>query len=186
MSVNPRRALASGEGPGSLAARRSPAPWLRLAALLGLGLGLANLATACDGGSCEEDIRAQVLDARATIEIGDQQLNAEVATTEVERERGWKHRRCALEGLALIAPEDGELSLWGCGLREAVDVHWIRDGQVLGTHGPLEPCAEPCGACPIVEAGAPVDAAIEVPHGALEVRAGDTVTGLAQWLPGAP
>jgi len=146
-----------------------------------------NLATvACDGESCEEDIRAQVLDARAELEIGEQQLSAEVATTEVELERGWKHRRCDLDGLLLIAPDNGELSLWGCGLREAVDVHWIRDDQVLATLSSLEPCAEPCDACPIAGAGEPVDAALEVPHGALEVSPGDVVAGLASWLPGAP
>ncbi len=126
-----------------------------------------------------------MLDRRAALEIGDQQIDAEVAGTQVERERGWKHRRCDREGLLLIAPEDGLLSLWGCGLHEAVDVHWIRDGQVIRSDSALEPCAEPCGGCPLLDPGEPVDAALEVPLGALEVSPGDAVQGLAPWVPGS-
>ncbi|MEZ4385932.1 MAG: DUF192 domain-containing protein [Nannocystaceae bacterium] len=143
------------------------------------------LSAACEGGECEEDIRAQVLDARAALTIGDASLTAEVARTDVERERGWKHRRCALEGLLLVAPDSGELDLWGCGMTTAIDVLWIRDGVVTAIDAGVEPCAEPCGGCPVLGRDSPVDAALEVPAGSLEVEIGAAVRGLAPWLGGA-
>lgn len=151
----------------------------RSAAVLAVSVGLA-----CEGGACEEDIRAQVLDARATLEIGDATLTAEVAQTDVERERGWKHRRCDLEGLVLIAPAGDALDLWGCGMTTALDVLWIKDGAVQRIDG-IEPCPEPCGGCPLVRPDAPVDAALEVPAGSLDVEVGATVDGLTPWLGGA-
>ena len=149
------------------------------------GIFAAFVGLACEGGECEEDIRAQVLDARATLAIGDATLTAEIAQTEVERERGWKHRRCDLEGLVLVAPEGGALELWGCGMTTALDVLWIKDGAVQRIDTGIEPCAEPCGGCPIVGPGGPVDAALEVPAGSLDVEVGAAVIGLAPWLGGA-
>ncbi len=142
-------------------------------------------AIACEGGgACEEDIRAQVLDQEAQLVISEQIVLAEIASTDVERERGWKHRRCDLEALLLVAPSSGELSIWGCGLTRAVDVLWIRNGQVIAIDGPIEPCAEPCDACVLSNAGSPVDAALEVPQGALKVSIGEVVEGLTPWIPG--
>lgn len=152
----------------------------RSAAILAAFVGLA-----CEGGECDEDIRAQVLDARATLTIGDATLTAEVAQTDVERERGWKHRRCDLEGLVLVAPDDGALDLWGCGLTTAVDVLWIKDGAVQAIAAGVEPCPEPCGGCPLVSPDSPVDAALEVPAGSLDVEAGALVGGLEPWLGGS-
>ncbi len=144
------------------------------------------LAIACEGGVCEEDIRAQVIEQEAELMIGEQVVLAEVASTDVERERGWKHRRCDREALLLLAPSDGELAIWGCGLTQAVDVLWIRDGEVIAIDGPIEPCAEPCGSCVLSSAGSPVDAALEVPQGALTASVGETVVGLDPWLPEDP
>jgi len=140
----------------------------------------------CDGDACEEDVRAQVLETRASLVIGAAEVEAEVALHEVERDRGWKHRRCDLEALLLVAPEDAELSLWGCGLRDPIDVLWIREGTIVGVHLSLEPCAEPCGDCPIIAPEGPVDAAIELPSGSLSVDVGASVVGLDPWLPSAP
>ena len=148
------------------------------------------LAIACEGGgACEEDIRAQVIEEEAELMVGEQIVVAEVANTDVERERGWKHRRCDREALLLLAPSDGTLSMWGCGLTEAVDVFWIRDGEVIAIDGAVEPCAEPCGTCAIISVDGeeqPVDAALEVPQGALRASVGEVVVGLDRWLPADP
>lgn len=154
-------------------------------ARLALAVFASISAIACEvGGSCEEDIRAQVLEQRAELVIGEQVVHAEIASTDVERERGWKHRRCDLDALLIVAPSSGELSIWGCGLIEAVDVLWIRDGQVIAIDGPIEPCAEPCGACVLSNAGEAVDAALEVPQGMLKASIGAVVEGLVPWIPG--
>ena len=143
-----------------------------------------------EGQVCEEDIRAQVLDERATIELADATLEVEVARSQVERERGWKHRRCDLEGLLLI-PEmtgdaAGDATIWGCGLTLAVDLYWLRDGEVVALVDDLEPCAEPCAACPIVGEGIVADAVLEVPRGAIAAGVGDPVVGLEGLLVAPP
>lgn len=148
---------------------------------LGLGLGpslaLAALPLAAceDEPVCEEDAKAQVLDERVDVSVAGRELVAELADEAVERERGWKHRVCDREAL-LIVPDapDTALGVWGCGLVEPVDAWFVADGIIVDAVE-LAPCAEPCGACAIVEAG-PVDAVLETPAGALEAAVGDPLS----------
>ena len=148
----------------------------RLAALLVLATATATATPlACEGeGACEEDIRAQVIDERVEITVDGAALLAELADETVERDRGWKHRRCDREALLFVPDAPGEaLPIWGCALVEAVDVVFIADGQAQAVEA-LAPCPEPCDACPIVGEGLPVDAVLELPAGS-GVEVGDAV-----------
>ncbi|NVB42451.1 DUF192 domain-containing protein [Pseudenhygromyxa sp. WMMC2535] len=135
---------------------------------------------ACPGPEpvCEEDIRAQVLDTTAlTIVELELELDAELADEAVERDRGWKHRRCDREALLLIPDlPASELPVWGCALTEAIDVALIRDELVLAVER-LEPCAEPCASCPVIAEGVSVDAVLELPADSVAIAAGQRV----QW-----
>lgn len=149
---------------------------LRAAVVLGGLTGLAGLA-GCEAVTCDEDIRAQVLDQRVTLTIGDEAIEAELADQMVERERGWMHRRCGREGLLLVPMERSALPVWGCGLIDAVDLYFIRAGTVVELTRGLPPCDAPCGECPVVGDEIEVDAVLETPAGALAVDVGAVVRG---------
>ena len=140
-----------------------------LASILALALTSALAGTGCwiEGEpACNEDVRAQVLDETVAVDIGGYAIEAELADEAVERERGWKHRRCGGEGLLLV-PDDppAPLPVWGCGLVDGVDAYFLADGVVVD-HARLEPCAEPCSGCPSAGEGLEVDAVLELPAGA--------------------
>jgi len=143
-----------------------------------VGLGLVVLASCGDDqAGCEEDVRAQVIDERVTLEVGDESLEAELADDAVERERGWMHRRCDREALLLVPDVRGELPVWGCGLVDAVDLHFIRAGEVVEVVRDLLPCGPACGACPLVGEGIEVDAVLETPASELAAEQGAVVRG---------
>lgn len=131
----------------------------------------------CDPqAACEEDIRAQELEERIELEVGGAPVSAELADEDHERERGWKHRRCGLEALALVPEVPGEaLPVWGCGLTEPIDVAFVANGEVVEVERGLATCDEPCGGCPQVGEGIGVDLVLEFPEGALELEVGQTV-----------
>lgn len=144
---------------------------MRAAILLALA---AVVASGCEGeAACEEDIRAQVLDERVEIAVDGATLLAELADEAVERDRGWKHRRCDREALLFVPDAPGELPVWGCGLVEAIDVVFIADGLAVAVEV-LAPCPEPCGGCPVIGEGVLVDAVLELPTGS-GVEVGDRV-----------
>jgi len=132
-------------------------------------LALATLAFAgCTTDACEEDPRAQVLDERVELEVGPLVLDAELADAPSERERGWMHRRCDSEALLLVPDTPRtELPVWGCALTAPLDVAFVAEGSIVAL-AELEPCPEPCGACPRVGASLLVDAVIETPRGDVE------------------
>ncbi|MEX1363276.1 MAG: DUF192 domain-containing protein [Nannocystaceae bacterium] len=147
------------------------------------GLGLFAGATVCLGlgcepATCDEDIRAQVIDERVQLTVGGRTIEAELADELTERERGWMHRRCDREALLLVPDAQGELPIWGCELTSAVDLHLLRDGAVVDVINELAPCEGPCGGCPLVGEGVIVDAVLETPAGTLEVEVGAMVEGL--------
>ena len=135
------------------------------------------LVLGCGTAPCEEDVRAQVIDERVALVVGDTRVEAELADEVVERERGWMHRVCGREALLLVPDAPGELPVWGCGLVEPVDLFWIRDGEVVARDLDLEPCVEPCTGCPIVGEGLVIDAVLESPAGTLTAVTGARVSG---------
>ena len=113
--------------------------------------------------TCEEDIRAQVLDERVEITLEGRMLVAELADDAVERDRGWRHRLCDREALLLVPDQAPEaLGIWGCALSEPLDAVFIAEGEVIAVER-IEPCPEPCSSCPIVGQALEVDAVLELP-----------------------
>ncbi|MFV8749661.1 DUF192 domain-containing protein [Nannocystaceae bacterium ST9] len=143
---------------------------MKLAAALALALAGCEV-----GETCEEDSRAQRLDEHARVLVGELEIVAELADQAHERERGWMHRRCDLDALLLVADEPAsELAIWGCALAVPLDVWFVAEGRVI-EHAELEPCAEPCGACPLLGEGSKVDAVLEAPRGELAIAVGDAI-----------
>ena len=132
-----------------------------------LVLALCSLGGCEDQAICEEDIRAQQLDSRVQVSIGEASVSAELANDANERERGWKHRQCDLEALLLVPDEPSSaLGIWGCALSTPLDAYFIKDGLV-GAVERIEPCPEPCGACPLFGEQLLIDAVLELPAGTL-------------------
>jgi|GEM_PF-1841337 len=116
---------------------------------------------------CIEDIRAQVLDQHIQVEVAGHSLLAELADTAHERELGWKHRVCDRVAILLVPDTPASaMPVWGCALSQAIDAYFVAAGEVIAIER-IEPCAEPCGACPRLGEALEVDAVLEVPAGAL-------------------
>jgi uncharacterized membrane protein (UPF0127 family) len=130
-------------------------------------LGPASLGGCEDPPACVEDARAQVLDERILVTLDGVTVEAELADDPVERERGWMHRRCDREALLLTLPEPGPLPIWGCALSSAIDAVFVADAVIVAIER-VEPCPEPCGACPITGEGLEVAAVLELPAGGAE------------------
>lgn len=155
---------------------------------LALALALAfPLAHGCDDDEgCEEDPRAQVLDERVEVHwSGDPEpLLAELADSTVERERGWKYRRCNREALLLIPEQPGDaLPIWGCGLTQAIDAAFVADGQIVDLTR-IEPCPDPCGTCRSYGETLAVDGVLELPADARALAIGDTLSWFTVEPPG--
>jgi len=120
---------------------------------------------------CEENVGAQTIEQRVEVEVGDASVTAELADDPTERERGWKKRACGREAILLVPDQPGPLPVWGCELVDPIDVVGIRGDSVVFVER-LSPCALPCGGCPTVGDGIPVDGLLEVPANALDVSIG--------------
>ncbi len=158
-----------------------PRAWALSTALLLAALASAG---ACEG-ACEEDIRAQTLEERRLITIAAEgetiEVLVEVARSQTERERGWKHRQCDMEGLALALESPTEAPVWMCEVGVALDLLFVRGGELVAVERAAPPCAAPCDACPRYGEGVTVDAVIELPHGQysdVELAVGGAVSGL--------
>lgn len=135
----------------------------------------AGLAACSEADPCEEQAGAQVLDEDAEVSIGGETILAELADDEVERERGWRKRRCGREGLLLVPDEPAPLPVWGCDLAASVDAFGLRAGQVVYAAS-IAPCPLPCGDCPTHGDAIVIDAVLEVPPRALDVEVGASVS----------
>ncbi len=132
--------------------------------------------TGCQGAApCEENVGAQTLEQRVEVEIGDASVLAELADDTTQRERGWRKRACGREALLLVPDQPEPLPVWGCELVDPLDVLGIRDGRVVFIER-LSPCGPPCGDCPTVGDGIPVNGTLEVLAGALDVDVGAPVS----------
>lgn len=153
------------------AARR----WLAVGAVV----ASAAMVAACsdDVSSCDEDIRAQVLDERVDLSVGDATFAAELADSDTERARGWRHRLCEREAILLVG-DGGPMPIWMCEVPDALDLVFVHEGAVVAVEPAAPPCSPPCDACPRYGEGIDVDAVIEWPAGRFDAAVGDTVRGL--------
>ncbi len=129
---------------------------------------------------CEEDIRAQVLDDTAEIRIAGEPLTVEVATSREQLDRGLRYRSCGEPAMLLMLDTPGELPVWQCEVPIALDMLFIRDGQVVEAVVGAPPCPAPCNSCPTYGDGIEVDAVLEVAASRLapeQVQVGVAVTG---------
>lgn len=125
-----------------------------------------------EDSACEENLGAQVIEERVEVQVGEGVVLAELADDAIERERGWRKRACDQEAILLVPDQTEPLPVWGCELVEPLDVVGIFEDEVVFVHR-LEPCAMPCGGCPLLGEGVVVDAVLEVPAETLDVQRGD-------------
>ena len=130
---------------------------------------------------CEEDIRAQVLDRTSVLRIGETELVVEVAQTSTERSRGLRYRTCGEPAMVLLPEQREPLPVWQCEVPVALDILFIREGEVVDMVAGAPPCEAPCERCPTYGEGVEVDAVLEVAAGRLpshEIAIGTAVDGL--------
>jgi uncharacterized membrane protein (UPF0127 family) len=134
---------------------------------------------ACVDPPCDESTAAQVDLPALGVAIGSWRAVAEVADDATERGRGWRHRRCGRELLALLPAEPeapaAPLPVFGCALTSSLDVAFVRDERVVAI-GALDPCPEPCTVCPLVGEDLPVHMVFEAPSGTFAGRVDDAVS----------
>ena len=136
----------------------------------------------CDepgGASAELDrVPLRVHDVAAE-DVAAEDVAAEVAASEDERREAWVGRRCDLDALLWVPEAVGPVGIELCGVEVAVDLAFLREGEVVATELDAPPCAPPCEACPALgEDGPAVDAVLWLPAGRIDVAVGDSVTGL--------
>lgn len=151
-------------------------------ALLGL---LALLSAACgepEGLPCEEPPGAAAELDRVPLVVGEVEVSAEVALRDEERRSAWAGRRCDLDALLWVPDAVGAVAVELCEVEVAVDLAFLREGEVIAVELERPPCAAPCEACPTygdpTTVGASTDAVLWFPAGQVDVAVGDSVTGL--------
>ena len=117
--------------------------------------------------------------ATATVQIGSERFDVEVARTADQQREGLAHRTRLDQGTGMLFTFDyaAEQQVWMAGVGIALDVAWIRDDQVIDVLT-LDPCTEAeQDRCPRWTSPGDVDALLEVPAGSLtQISAGDPVT----------
>lgn len=148
------------------------------------------LATACGDAEslpCEEPEGAGPELDRVTLQVRTTEVSAEVALGE-DRDAAWAGRRCDLDALVWVPDTVGPAAVTLCEVEVAVDLAFVRQGEVVALALALPPCDSPCEECPTYgETGPAVDAVLWFPAGQVDVAEGDSITGLdAVALPTAP
>ena len=146
-------------------------------------VGLVGLATACGGPEglpCEEEPTEGEMELeRVPLTVRNTEVSAEVAQGEEARRSAWAGRRCDLEALLWVPDVVGPAAVELCEVEVAVDLAFVREGEVVSVDLGRPPCDAPCEACPQYGADGPaVDAVLWFPAGRVDVAVGDSVTGL--------
>ena len=140
------------------------------------------LAAACGGVEslpCEEPPGAAPELDRVPLMIGEVEISTEVALGEDARSSAWAGRRCDLDALLWVPDAVGPAAVELCEVEVAVDLAFVREGEVVALEPERPPCASPCEACPAYgEDGPAVDAVLWLPTGQVDVAVGDSVSGL--------
>jgi uncharacterized membrane protein (UPF0127 family) len=128
---------------------------------------------------CEEPVEASPELDRVPLMVGAAEVSAEVALGEQARRSAWAGRRCDLDALLWVPETVGPAAVELCEVGVAVDLAFVRQGEVVALELERPPCDPPCEACPAHgEDGPAVDAVLWFPAGQVEVAVGDSVTGL--------
>lgn len=128
---------------------------------------------------CEEPDDASPELDRVSLMVRDTEISAELALDQAARDSAWAGRRCDLDAVLWVPERVGPAAVTLCGLEVAVDLAYVRDGEVVAVDLEVPPCREPCDACPAHgDDGPAVDAVLWFPAGRVDVVEGDSVTGL--------
>jgi uncharacterized membrane protein (UPF0127 family) len=104
----------------------------------------------------------------ATVEAGDLTIEAEVADTEVLRERGLGYRDGLNPGTGMlfVYDEPGSRTFWMKGMRFCLDIIWIESGKIVGAAESVCPVPGVSDAdLPRYQSPEPVRYVLEVPAG---------------------
>jgi hypothetical protein len=152
--------------------------WARGAAVVGLVSALCSACGDADGLPCEEPPGAEPELERVPPMVRDTEVSAEVATGEA-RSSAWAGRRCDLDALLWVPDAVGPAAVTLCRVEVAVDLAFVRQGEVVALAPAQPPCDAPCSECPTHgQDGPTVDAVLWFPAGRVDVAEGDSVTGL--------
>lgn len=128
---------------------------------------------------CEERDDEAVELPRVPLVVAGEEISAEVADTESERATAWAGRTCELGGLVWVPEAVGPAAVTLCEVEIAVDLAFVRDGEVVALELDQAPCSSECEQCPRHGVGGPaVDAVVWLPAGEVEVAVGDAIEGL--------
>lgn len=109
----------------------------------------------------------------ATIRIGNETIEAEVADTSQLRSRGLGYRDGLRDGTGMLFVYDNaaEHSFWMKGMRFCLDIIWIEDAQIRGAAESVCPVeGVPDADLPRYRAPEPVRFVLEVPAGWMQVH----------------
>jgi uncharacterized membrane protein (UPF0127 family) len=104
----------------------------------------------------------------ATVHVGDEIVQAEIADTGPLQTRGLGYRDGLLPGTGMIFLFDDQAprSFWMKGMRFCLDIIWITDGQIVGAAENACPMPDvPDSDLPRYRSEVPVDVVLEVPAG---------------------
>jgi uncharacterized membrane protein (UPF0127 family) len=139
------------------------------------------LAAACGDAEslpCEEPAGASPELDRVPLSVRDTEVSAEVAVGPA-RDSAWAGRRCDLDALLWVPERVGPAAITLCEVEVAVDLAFVRQGEVVALERERPPCSAPCDECPAHgEDGPAVDAVLWFPAGQVDVADGDSITGL--------
>lgn len=156
---------------GRVGACERAVPGLVLAFALGCG--------GPEGLPCEEPTDGTPELERVSLMVRNTEVSAEVAMGEAARSSAWAGRRCDLEALLWVPDAVGLAAVELCEVEVAVDLAFVREGEVVAVELARPPCDAPCEACPAYGEDEPaVDAVLWFPAGQVDVAPGDSVTGL--------
>lgn len=149
------------------------------------GLGVVvvfALAAACGDAEllpCEEPAGASAELDRVPLRVRNTEVSAEVALGQAARDSAWAGRRCDLDALLWVPERVAPAAVTLCEVEVAVDLAFVRHGEVVALALERPPCNAPCDECPVYgEDGPGVDAVLWFPAGQVDVAEGDAITGL--------
>lgn len=135
--------------------------------LMGLGgmmlIGLL-LGRSWYGGGINRTTRAE-----ATIVVGEQRLNVELATTPAEIEQGLSDRtEIGSDGMLFVLSRPAKPRFWMLRMQFALDIVWLDQDKIVQIDADVPPPSQTDGVPTVVQPTQPIVAVLEVPAGTAE------------------